>query len=352
MRQGARGLANLVAERAGVSLMTVSRVFNDSPRVAEKTRNKVMKIAREVGYEPSSAARSLRRGRSNLVGYLVSSPDGIRGHFHADAIASLESVLSPRGFMLSLIAPSSGGSLGETIRQLIASGSCAALVVRLDTFADEEIEMLATMRAPIVFASNAPQRIQENSSFSTICFDNAKGCLQAIRYLYTLGHRRIAFFNGDRGWVDSEQREEGFRLGMKEIGEPVNEEWVRYCEYGNAFESAARAMDFVLSSGNDFPTSVICASDEIAVGGMNSARRWNKRVPEDISFVGYDDAYWCRFVTPQLTTIRHDGWELGKNLGSMILDLIEGTNDSPKHVVLETSLVVRESTKSPTPAKV
>lgn len=342
-------VANLVAERAGVSLMTVSRVFNGSPRVAEATRARVLEAAGEVGYVPSAAARSLRRGRSNLIGYLLESPAGIRGHFHSDTLAGLESVVAGAGHMISLVAPSQGRTLMQTIQQSIAARDCAAFVVRFDHFAEDELRELGSAGAPIVVASSAPAGVLRNAGVSAVCFDNGIGCRQAVRHLHALGHRRIAFLNGDAGWIDSVQREDGFREGMQEVGLAVDDSLVKYCEFGNAMETAARAVDQILASGGTAPTAIFCASDEIAASAMAALRRWGRRVPEDVSVIGFDDVHWCRFLSPALTTVRHDGYELGLRLGEVLAELLRDPQAPRRHVTIGTTLVVRDSAR---PARV
>jgi LacI family transcriptional regulator len=341
---GRTRLAELVAQRAGVSLMTVSRVFNNSPRVAEATRERVLDAARAVGYEPSSAARSLRRGRSNLIGFLLESTMGIRGHFHADTLAALEAVVAAEGYMVSLVAPARDQTLLSTVRMMIAARSCAAYVARFDHFNEAELASLLSAGVPLIVAGAAAGNY---SAVSSVSFDNARGCVQAVRHLYRLGHRRIAHLAGDTGLIDAAQREEGFRRGMAEVGLNVEQRLVRACQFGNAMATAGAAMDDILASGGPPPTAVVCASDELAAGAIAATRRWGYSVPGDMSFVGFDDAYWCRFLTPPLTTVRHDGLELGTRLGEVLLEQLAGRGAQPRKEVLATALVVRESTAPP-----
>jgi LacI family transcriptional regulator, galactose operon repressor len=340
-----KGLANKVAQKAGVSLMTVSRVFNDSPRVAAKTRDKVLKAASEFGYEPSNAARALRRGHSNMIGYLVSSPQSLGGTYHGDTIAGIEEVITPHDLILSILIVEDRATLARNIRRYIASGACAALIVRFDLFPKDQLEELAGLEAPIMFASNAPEEIKQNSPYSTVCFDNESGCIQAIRHLAMLKHQKVGFLGGNKGWVDSVQREAGFRKGMAECKLEVNEQWVQHCNFHLGFESGEEVMNQLLSSGTEHPTAVLCASDQVAAGAIQAAKRWGKKIPEDISIIGYDDQFWCRFTTPALSSIRHDGLQLGRSIGEVIVkQVIDQEPLDSKHIVLPTSLVVREST--------
>ncbi len=343
------GLAQQVASRAGVSLMTVSRVFSGSARVSETTRQRVLEEARKVGYQPNSAARALRRGTSMNIAYMMTAPDGMVGYYHSSAIAAFENKVSRHGYHLTLLAPRHPEGIFDMIRNLVASSSCRAVVVRFDIFPEDDIDQLEGLQAPIIFASSAPKEILEDHPFSSVCFDNKMGVAQAVRYLWTLGHRRIAFLGGTVGWFDSVQREEGFLSTMQELDIPIRRDWMRNCLFTHGYQNGHDSMNAIFAKTPDTPTAVVCASDEIAAGAMAAANIWGKRIPQEFSVVGFDNNHWTEYITPRLTTVRHNGWDLGASVGDLMLRQLDDPNLRNVHWTLDTSLVVREST-GPAPA--
>jgi LacI family transcriptional regulator len=339
--------ARYVAAKAGVSLMTVSRVFSNSERVSEATRRRVLEAAREVGYVPNSWARALRQGHSRAVAFIVASPGGLRGEFHSDTLSAFEAVVSSCGLSLDLTIPDAGEKVSDLVRRLVASNAVRGAVIRFDVLPPDELGALAEIDAPIMVASLPTAGGDWVGRLGFVGFDNAAGIRAAVRHLYSLGHREIAYLGGTPGWVDSLQREAGFRAGMQECGLKLRADNIRACDFGEGFSRGAEAMDAILSASDATPTAVVCASDVIAAGAMASARRWNRTVPDDLSVVGFDDNNWCLFFHPHLTTVRHFGMELGDALGHAFMSKLEDPARSLQPIVLETPLIVRESTARP-----
>jgi LacI family transcriptional regulator len=343
----AEGGARYVAAKAGVSLMTVSRVFSNSNRVSEATRRRVLEAAREVGYEPNSQARALRQGHSRAVAFIVASPGGLRGEFHSDTLYAFEAIISAHGMSLSLTIPDEGEKVSDLVRRLVASNAVRGAVIRFDVLPPDELSALAQIDAPIMVASHPSVGEDWVRRLGFVGFDNAAGTRAATRHLVSLGHREIAYLGGTPGWLDSMQRETGFRSAMEECGLPVREECVRGCDFGDGFSRGSEAMDGILARSSPVPTAVVCASDVIAAGAMASARRWGRKVPDDLSIVGFDDNDWCIFFKPHLTTVRHKGIELGDALGRAFMARLDSPHEPMAPIILETPLIVRESTARP-----
>jgi LacI family transcriptional regulator len=324
--------------------MTVSRVFRDSTRVSDDTRLRVLEAAREVGYQPNVAARALRTGEVDTLGFLVASHDSFRGPFHSECFAGFESVVSLRGLGVTVSIPSSAETLPQRARRLVAEGRCGALVIRFDRLEEGYIEALSTVGAPVVLVNYNPRARLEDYGVSAVGFDNHHAVQLAVRHVVSLGHRRIAYLGGTPGWIDADQREEGFRAAMEELELPVEEKWIQACDFGEGFATGHHGLGQILGRALPGPTAVVCASDEIATGAMASARQWGRSIPEDFSVVGFDDDQWSSFLSPPLTTVRHSGWFLGKQAGEILLERLDRPDTPPKRIVLETELVVREST--------
>lgn len=334
-----------VARRAGVSLMTVSRVFNESESVTPETREKVLNAAKELGYEANYAARSLRTGQSNTVAMLMASHMSLRGEFHSEFFAGFEFSIGKAGFEVLISTSNPEEPLWKRAQRLVASRLCGGIVVRYDSLESKEIRELSKVEAPLVLANYQKDMRVSDLGVCSIGFDNRKGTRSAVRHLVSLGHERIAYLGGTPGWMDSIDREEGFRMGVEEHGLKIEERWVEACDFAKGFETAFERTAQILSRKVEGPTAVVCASDELAAGALACIRKWGKKVPADISIIGFDDNRWGSYLSPPLTTVRHDGWLLGEKVGGALLEMMKDDAKSPgSETILETQLIVREST--------
>lgn len=345
--------AQIVADRVGVSLMTVSRALNGTKGVSKKTREKILKVAQELGYSPNNAAAALRRGSSNTIALLLDSSLGVRGEYHSDSLAGFEQVVSEAGYDLLLMVPKPDEGIPGLITRLVNSTRCDAVVLRFDILRTEELQLLSDLDAPLVLASHVPEDVANKGihKFSSASFDNVDGVSRAVRHLVTLGHQNIAYLGGTKGWVDAEDREKGFRHEMKARGLEIKDEWIVDCRFEDGVGSGNEGLATVLSAAVPGPTGVVCASDKIAAGAMMCARKWGLNIPEDISIVGFDNDSWGEFSSPPLTTVKQDGFEFGKCLGKLVLEEIKNPEAPGRHVSLQTPIVVRDSTAPPKESK-
>lgn len=335
--------AQEVARRAGVSVMTVSRALRGSDDVAPRTRERVLAIASELGYQPNSAARSLRTGTVQTVGFITWSHHALRGSYHSETLAGLNSVMESEGHSLLIAIPSKFNELTTKARQTISMGQAAGLVIQ-GTFIDQpQIDEVAHLNAPAVLMNYSGNC----EGASCVGYDNEGGVEQAVRHLVTLGHRRIAYIGGTEEDQDAKGRERGFRQAMQRLGLPLNEEWMRPGHFAHAVESGSTQADHLLAEGESGPTAIVCAADNIAIGVIESARRSGRRVPEDISVVGFDNMDFSAHLVPPLTSVDHSGWDLGVRVGEELLRLMRNGEAEPRRVVLPTRLVIRDSTARP-----
>ncbi len=336
--------ATEVARRASVSKMTVSRVFSGLDYVSEETRKKVLRAANEIGYHPNTTARALRTGRSGLVGFLTESVQSLRGEFHTEAFAAFESIMSAHGLNVMISITPQDQNISHLAKYQVATSRCEAIAIRYDILSSKDYEELAALNAPVVLMNFNPQLMTDDSKIGSVGFDNQQGIEQAVRYLASLGHQHIAYLGGTPGWLDSVIRKQGFLNGMKEAGLTVNKKWVEDCDFRQGYDTGTKGMRQIFARGIPGLTAVVCASDEIAVGAMNAATHWGKSIPKDFSVIGFDDTEWSSFIAPPLTTIRHRGWDLGEKAGKYLLEIINKPDTPRKNVILETQLIIREST--------
>jgi len=323
-----------IADEAGVSIATVSRVLNGRDDVSDETRDHVSRVIRANGYTANRSARGLSAGRTGLVGVLVPL---VYPAYFAGILAGAAEAVSERGMQIAL-SPTGG----EHDREVSVLGrlhglSDGALIILPEESSDELERLLDSGYHFVVVDPLMPldDRIPSVSAAHT------SGADQAMRHLLDLGHRRIAQITGPRGWLATEDRRRGYHaaLGAKGIlPDPVLErESIPEVAPGRA------AADSLLDLPEP-PTAIFAFNDNIAIGAIQAARARGLRVPEDVSIVGFDDVEYATIVTPALTTVRQPLAEMGRTAVSLLIRLLDGQRFETLHVELATRLVVREST--------
>jgi DNA-binding LacI/PurR family transcriptional regulator len=338
--------AQEVAKRTGVSVMTVSRVLRGLPNVSAATRERVLAATRELGYAPSLAARSLRTGKVQVVGLAAPGRDALRGAFNSDLLSGLDFVMVEAGYHVLLVLSSDLEQLVPRTDQVTREGRVGGLVVLASTLRQQDIDALARLAVPVVLLNYSDAR-PVPANLSTVCYDNAGGMELVVRHLAALGHREIAYIGGSAGDHDAEDREEGFRRAMENLGLKVRPKWMRPGDFSKAVETGCEQADYLLAEGVRGPTAIACASDNIAAGVLLSARRAGRDVPGTLSVIGFDDELHSSFQVPPLTTVVHTGWELGKLAGELIIQRLSDPSLPPMRPRLPVTLHVRDTTAPP-----
>ncbi|MEZ0110570.1 LacI family transcriptional regulator [Catenulispora sp. EB89] len=320
-----------VAEQAGVSVATVSKVINQRYGVAADTTARVQAVIDELGYEASLVAQSLRNHRTNVIGILVAdlepfSTELLKGA--ADAI---------RGSGFELVVYSAGGRTGDVV------GWERRYLSRLSgTLVDGAVLVTPTVvdvnyGAPVV----AVDPHAGSSSFPTVDADSLRGAHLATEHLLALGHRRIAMLTGRKDLESAKLREQGYREALAAAGVPFEESLVRVGGY-DADVSALAAHELLTLPHR--PTAVFAANDVTAIATIAVARDLGLRVPEDVSVVGFDNIPESALCVPQLTTVNQPIRTMGERAVEMLIRLIRGEPVERTHLTLATELVVRGST--------
>ncbi|MCO1613228.1 LacI family DNA-binding transcriptional regulator [Micromonospora tulbaghiae] len=331
-----------LARRSGVSVATVSRVFNTPEVVSQHTRQRILDLAAEIGYLPNGSARTLATKKSNMVG-LVWDTDhrrpGWRHPFLQEILVALKTALSAHGLNLLMLAghdaagPDDGQRYVRAVRQHNLDG---AVIIDNGT-RDPAVLALVEAQVPCV----ALDLRVDGPTSTYITSDNAGGAALAVRHLVERGHRRIATITGPlRTWPGAE-RLVGFRAALAGAGLPLADGHVVegdfYLDGGHA------AMDRLLAL-DDRPTAVFVAGDEMAVGAMRAAQAAGLRIPDDIAIVGFDDIEVAALIPPGLSTVAQNKPGFGTAAAEALVAMLHGGDDPPKPTVLPTTLVVRGST--------
>ena len=325
-----------VAERARVSIATVSRTINRVPTVNPKMAKRVWDAIQELNYLPNTQARALVSGRSGVLGLIVSE---ITNPFFSELIQGFEDVAVESGFEILVTSTNYDPKRWELcIRRMLERKADGVAIM---TFGIEEplLEELARRDIPQVFIDAGPER----SAISLLKVDYRHGIRQGVQHLATLGHRKIAFVSGPMRLHSAHSRRDAFCASMKECGIRTYSEWL--LEGDHTLEGGVLAMQKLLARGN-LPTAVMCSNDMTAIGVLHAAYRADLRVPDDLSIIGFDDIHIAEVMFPPLTSIRMSRMDLARAAVTALRSHIE--NDSPqREYKIDTHLVVRESTGYP-----
>jgi LacI family transcriptional regulator len=327
---------------SGVSVSTVSRVFNGYGDVSAATRQRVLESARSLDYAPSAAARTLVKRRSMLIGVVLftgSEHPDIGHPFFQDVLVGLKHGIGERGFDVLLFATeqphSSGDGEHSYLRRARHHRVDGVVLMGVDRD-DPEVVRLLDSKIPLI-AVDLDVR-GERASF--VASDNVGGARLAVRHLHELGHRRIATIAGPLDSKPGADRLLGFRAELDAVGLPARPEYEQVGDFYT--ESGKQAMHDLLQLPEP-PTAVFAAADLMAVGAIQAAHEAGLRVPEDLAVVGFDDIQLAPLLSPSLTTIRQDRLGLGLAAARALVQQIENPDVIPPVLTLPVELVVRSS---------
>ena len=323
-----------VAARAGVSGQTVSRVVNGSPRVDPATRTRVETAMAALGYRPHRAARALRTGRTETIGLLVSTLATVGNSRMLQAVAD---AAASRNYALVVVTLGGREGAPAAFDRLREQGVDGVIVLNEATALATDGPLPPDLELVVV---DAPVD-DEHPGFGIVQSDHAGGARAAVAHLLALGHRTVHLIAGPESSFAAAERERGWRLALSEAGAqapaPNRGDWTAASGHRAATALAADAA----------VTAVFAANDQMALGAMRAFAEAGRRVPEQISVVGFDDNADAADYLPPLTTVRQDFDALGERAVAALVDGIEG---APRAVeTLPTALVVRASTAPATP---
>lgn len=326
-----------VAKLAGVSRATASRVFTASPRVSTQARRAVERAAEKLGYVPNRAARSLVTGRTDSIGLVIPEPTAFLfgDPFFPRLVRGISEVLSRRLLQLVLLMPQSKADETRLEGYLGAGHVDGVLLVSLHA-KDPLPARLHERGMPVVLGG----RPNGNSLVTYVDVDNVGGARSAVDHLIATGRRRIATITGPLDMSAGVDRLQGYLDAMRQAGLATDASFQQAGDFGQ--ESGATAMQALLERHSDLD-AVFCASDVMAAGALESLRRKQRRVPEDVAVVGFDDSTIATSTVPALSSVRQPIEEMGREMARLLVASLDSETSSRKRVILATELVVRAS---------
>jgi len=319
-----------IAQAAGVSPSTVSRALSDHPRISAGTKERVRRLARDMGYTPSILARGLVTRHTATIGVAITT---VSDPFLAPLVRGIEAIAHENGYSVFL-----GNVHRDRERELQVVQSfyerwVSGIIVAGSQIDEGYLDLRDRFPLPIVLFNCRTYPY----SVST---DNLIGACQAVAHLVQLGHRRIAYIANQYSYRANLDRLTGYRRVLEESGTSMDPNLVT--EGDGTIKSGLKAAGELLALSQP-PTAFFCFNDMTAMGVINALRRAGLQVPRDKSVVGFDDLDLARYYNPPLTTVRQPTHQLGQRAIRMLLDLIQGRDDLQPEI-LPAELVVRETT--------
>ncbi|WP_420033148.1 LacI family DNA-binding transcriptional regulator [Streptomyces sp. cg28] len=326
-----------IAERAGVSIASVSRVLN-GVGARRDTVLKVERAAAELGYVPNAVARSLKGGRTRQLTFAM--PD-IGNPVYVAMVRAIQTVAKAAGYRLLLHSTDAVVDDELAVLRSLGDRTSDGLIICPIRITDAHIEALRTAAGPVVVIGSLPDGVPVDS----VRADSVAGAALAVRHLHDTGRRRIAFVNGPADTVPGRNRDEGYRAALADCGLVYDPELVVHTDFG--IESGAEAADRLLAEGR--PDAVFCANDQLALGAARALHARGLRIPEDVAVAGMDDSMLAQAGWPPLTSVDLGSTERGRRAAELLLhrlDTAEPVADSatPRSTTAPPRLVVRAST--------
>jgi LacI family transcriptional regulator, galactose operon repressor len=323
-----------VAKLAGVSTATVSRVINSPKTVREKTRTKVTRAMKTCNYKYNALARGFATKQSNTIGLIIPT---INNPVFAESTRGVQDYADQQKIQVILGNTYYQNDQEEELVKTLREKQVDGLIITTTNPRGAALKTLLDENFPFVLLYSTVK----SGPLSAVGIDNFQGGYRATEHLVKLGHKRIGMVAGIFSKSDrSLHRWHGYRQCLKNHGIDYDKNLLAQTDYSL---TGGRDSAKKLVSLKNRPTAVFCSNDYLALGAMKGARQLGFNLPKDLSIVGFDDIHIASYVIPELTTIRQPAYEMG-NLGAKLLLQRIGGKIKPEQLMLESSLIVREST--------
>ncbi|MDD5072324.1 MAG: LacI family DNA-binding transcriptional regulator [Candidatus Omnitrophica bacterium] len=327
-----------VAKRAGVAHSTVSLVMNDREHVSPKLRERILKIAKEMGYMPNLVARSLISKKSSTVGVVFpENPHFFTITYFLMIIEGIQNACKKydRALMFFSLDQTKGESYYQISRKWLID---LMVILNVDYTRDISKDIRDLKDNGIAFSLVTKYNGKEK--VNSVCVDNFEGVRLALEYLASQGHKRVGFISGNPNSADGPERLQAFKTLSKKMGFDQDEELIVYGDF--TFESGEREVPKLLGLKKR-PTAIFAASDYMAIGAMRVMKAQGISIPKDMALMGFDNTLEVAYVEPPLTTIRQPLQEMGEKAVDLAVRSMNDENFEPQMAVIKPELIKRQS---------
>jgi LacI family transcriptional regulator len=324
-----------VAQRAGVSIKTVSRVVNNQGEITEETRQRVLAAIDELGYRPSKLARAMVTQRTDTLGLIVGD---ITNPFFSEFACGVLDVAQSNGYDVFLC--NSGAKVNPELRALysLADHNVDGIIIFPSWRNERKLHAFAERNRPLVVVN---RDFEEHPGISQIFIDTRGGAKLAVDHLIKKGHTAIGMLAGYVAYPEIFQRVRGFREAMLSHGLPFEEEWIVAAAPPDI--DRGHKVTRRLLGRHPQLTALFAYNDLVAVGAMQACKELGRRVPEDCAIIGFDDVQLAALVTPSLTTVHVNKYELGRHAVNRLVEMLDDPETEFPPIHIDVELVIRES---------
>ncbi|MHB8277522.1 MAG: LacI family DNA-binding transcriptional regulator [Candidatus Humimicrobiaceae bacterium] len=328
----------VIAEKAGVSTATVSRVLSGFPGVREKTKKKVMKITSDLNYEVDGIARSLRQKKTYKIGVIVGN---VLSQFYSILAKSIEDVAIKYGYSVILCNGDDDPEKELNYLKVLRSSRVDGIIIAPTGKNADYVNSLMQSNIKIVLVD----RLIEGVDCDAILVDNEKGAYTAVKYLIDKGYKKIAIIDGFIDRTTGKERLKGYLRALNENNIPRNDDFIKIKDFKK--RSGIVFANELLENKNK-PEAIFAANLDLTIGVLLSIKNFGLKIPDDIAVIGFDDSDWAQILDPPLTVISQPVYDLGATTAEMLIKNIENNNSKKEKLIvtLNTKLIERDSVKN------
>jgi len=329
-----------VAKKADVSITTVSRVINKSDKVNEETRVRVQQAMRSLGYQPNRVAQRLRatKGISKLLGLII--PD-IQNQFYSNIVRGIEDVSYGNDYAVILCNSDENPNKERFYLDVLRSESVDGVILPPIHQYGKMVEGMIESGIPLVCVDRKLAR----ESVDTVVVNNRKGAHSAVSHLIDLGHKRIAIISSSPQFSSFQERQAGYEQALQDHDIEIDPALIHQGDPRSS-KNAKKLVRSLLESDSP-PTALFITNNLMTLGALEAIHELELEIPQDISIIGFDDMPWATAISPPLTVVRQPGYEMGRRAAELFFQRISDPDREPVQVMMETSLVIRQSTAPP-----
>ncbi len=321
-----------VADAAGVSTATVSRVLANKPHVRQEVKARVMKVVRKLNYRPNRVARSLRSQKSTIIGLIVSD---IENPFFQQVGRAVEDAAHEQGYSVMLCNNDEDPDKEQRYLNLIRDENLAGIILSPTRQTADNFSATSELNIPMVVID----RRVSNAEVDNIVIDNVQAAHTITTHLIEHGHRRIGAIFGT-GSTTGRERREGLVAALKDHNIQQSSDLIKYT---NPREEDGFNTTIKLLQLSEPPDAIFTSNSLLAAGALRALRESNKAIPEEIAFASFDETTWAKLVVPALTVIEQPTYEIGRTATELLIKRIQDPTRSTREVTLKSKLIVRQS---------
>ena len=324
-----------IAKSLGVSYSTVSRALNNKPGVSNKTRERIIKQAKKMGYQPNDMARGLVKKQSKTIGVII--PD-IANSFFGEVTQGIMDTANKNGYTILLCISNWDFEIEKKHLNTLLEKRVDGIILK-PSKEDIDEKYFTNINVPFIVLEGW----RGDTSYSYVKVDNKKGGYMATKYLIERGYKRIAYAGGKEGTSSNMERVEGYIKALNEHGIEVDQDLIKHYDF--TVKGGYKLAEVLLNSDKQVD-AIFAGNDVIALGILHYAASHGYNVPEQLGVIGFDDIFYAELPQIQLTTIWQPKYLLGKNTLEMLLQEIRDEEDRVnKAMILEPKLIVRKTTR-------